>query len=59
MSPEKLEAGRRINDLENRLNIINESIRKTEDMLISAKQIQAMTRAELNNQRAALAALPD
>ena len=59
MNAEKAKAGARLNELENRLNIINESITKTEDALISARQVQAITRLELKQAREALAALPD
>jgi len=59
MNAAKLSAAAHLNELENRLNIINESIVKTEDALISAHQVQAITRLELKQAREALASLPD
>jgi len=59
MNPEKLKAALKLNEIENRMNILNECISKTEDSLIATRQVQAITRQQLADARAALAALPD
>lgn len=59
MNQAKYEAAKKLNDLETRLKIIDETVVKTEDMLISVRQVQAMTRGQLKLLRAEVAAMPD
>lgn len=59
MNQQQLAAAAKLNELETRMKIIDEAINKTEDMLISARQVQATTRMMLEQQRRAVAALGD
>lgn len=59
MSPEKYAAAKRLNQLENTMNQINENIAKVEGALAECRRVQSMTALMISSQRAALAAMPD
>lgn len=59
MNQQQFAAASKLNELETRMKIIDEAINKTEDMLISSRQVQAITRMMLEKQRRAVAALGD
>jgi len=59
MNQAKFEAARRLNDLENSLNVINESIMQIETTLAHAKAIQSRTSQRIADARLAVDAMPD
>ena len=59
MNEAKYLAAKRLNELENALNQINENIDKAEAALTECRHVQAMTALKISSQRAALAAMPD
>ena len=59
MNQQQFAAAAKLNELETRMKIIDEAINKAEDMLISSRQVQAITRMMLEQQRCAVAALGD
>lgn len=59
MNAEKFAAARRLNELENTLNMINENIVVMQQALDCTKALQQRTAAAIAQHRLAVAAMPD